>query len=124
MTDPRLERLLGVLESLHEDRPTAADPDAERARLAHATQLLERLAGIVPALAARATERTWDDSDALTARATLDIYERAVHELRALAMSARSRIERAHAMLTEAQQDAKRCRRAIEKQAPKLSPRP
>lgn len=110
-----LDTLRSILDSLHEDLAAGAGIDTPQARLARASRLLQRLDAIT-ALVASAPERPeWTDADALTMRACLDIYERAVLELRSVALDARRRITEAEGTLAEARGIGRRARRRIER---------
>jgi hypothetical protein len=116
-SDAPLQLLLRTLEALHDPEPAATGADPQAARLALAAQLLRQLAILTPAMAARTSVAACDDTEAAAMRVMLDVYERALRELRALARDARGRIERAEAAVADGGLEAKRCRKALERTA-------
>ena len=119
----RLARLVTALERLREDVPGTAD-DAIRGRLTHAGNLVKLLDDLRVDLDALAPASEWTDLDAAVARVALEVYDRAVRELRAVALDARGRIERAQQVFEEASLLAHRRRRRMERRASRAaSPR-
>jgi hypothetical protein len=116
-SDATLHRLLRTLEALHDHTPAAAAADPRAARLALAARLMEQLALLVPAIEARVSVASCDDAEAVAMRTMLDIYERAVRELRAIARDARESIARADAAVADGRIAAKRHRRWLERTA-------
>ncbi|MBI3049023.1 MAG: hypothetical protein HYY76_12020 [Acidobacteria bacterium] len=57
----------------------------------------------------------WDEHQGVSVTPVLEVYGRAVRELRAVALDARERIERAAAVVAEARESARRRRRRADK---------
>jgi hypothetical protein len=113
--DQRFDRILMLLERLEDTGSRAVGDDAVRLRLTQAAQLVEKLASITPELQQAVSRGGWDACDAVTARVVFAVYDRAVRELRAVALEARGRIERAEAVLAEAREFSRRRRRCAAK---------
>jgi hypothetical protein len=79
--------------------------------LTRAADLLEVLESITPELRRAASSGAWDGYEAITARVALEIYDRAVRELRAVALDTRTRLRRAEAACADAREFARRRRR-------------
>ena len=114
-SESTLAALRSILDSLHEDLAAGAGIDAPQARLARASRLLQRVEAIAALIATVSERPEWADADALTLRAALDIYERAVRELRSVALDARRRITEAESTLAEGRGVTRRARRRIER---------
>lgn len=115
--DRRIEWIVATLERMRRAEPPAKGADALRPSLVYAAQLLDLWASVAPALQQGADSHRWDEREALAARVALEIYERAVHEVRLVALDARASIEHADAVLAEAHEFARRRRRRAGKMA-------
>lgn len=118
--DEPLERLLAILERARRIDPPRVNTRARDAELTYAAQLLQLLASIAPELPQATGSHAWQTADALRARVMFEIYDRAVRELRVVALGARVRIEQAEAVLAEARDFSRRRRRRAMKIAARL----
>jgi hypothetical protein len=114
----RLELVVAMVERLRGTAPTAGD-NGVAARLARAGELLDALESFMPEVRDAAKSGRWDACDAVTARLAFDVYDRALRELRAVAVDARGGIERAAAAFSDAQTFARRRGRRADKIAAK-----
>jgi hypothetical protein len=105
-----LERVRLALERLRASDVVPSETADVRAILERSTDLLAALQTLIPPIEARIPSGGWDPAEALAARAALDIYDRAVAELRRVSGTARKRVEEAQRLFEEVHEFARESR--------------
>jgi hypothetical protein len=114
-----LDRVLTALQRARTSGPARTDDtDSSTTRLGRAEELLPLLTALTSDVEARGSSAEWAKSDAVLARLLLDIYDRVVHELRAVATNSGRSMETAAATLAEAQRFARQRQRRATRSAP------
>ena len=113
----RLDRLTTLLERLRASGQGAVDVVTIVSGLARAVHLVGLLEGLIPDLHALAPSSEWTRMDEATARVALDTYDRALRQIRTIALDARRRVERCTQVFEEAQLFVHRRHRRMERRA-------
>jgi alkylhydroperoxidase/carboxymuconolactone decarboxylase family protein YurZ len=119
----RLDRLTTFLERLRASGRAAIDDETIENRLARAIHLVGLLEDLAPDLHALAPASEWTRMDEATARVALDTYDRALGQIRTIALDARRRVERCTQVFEDARLFAHRRQRRMERRAARSASR-
>jgi hypothetical protein len=119
-----LERVRLALERLRVSSTTGSGASGVQATLAHCSDLLAALETVMPAIEERIRAGEWHPADALSARAALDIYDRAVADLRQVAAAARREVDAADELFEAVHQFARDSRHQAERIERRMSDPP